>query len=125
MFEQHGPFDGVFAFSEGAAAFLSALVQHELELQFMILIAPTPPFDLAGRRRLDIKQTKEPIFDIPAILIQGQRDVLRTLTQMVRGLLDNDKTLTLEWDGGHEVPNSGENWLWDKVVTEIAKISPK
>ena len=124
-FEKYGPFDGVFAFSEGAAAFLSSLVQHKLQLPFMILVAPTPPFDLAGRRRLDLNQTKEPILHTPTIVIQGQRDILRPLTQMVHGLLDNDKTLILEWNGGHEVPNSGEGLLWDKVVAEIAKIRLK
>ena len=69
-FEKAGPFDRVFAFSDGAAAFLSALVQHKFQLRFMILITPTPPFDLEGRRRLDLDQTGKPIFNIEAIVIQ-------------------------------------------------------
>ena len=124
-FEKDGPFHGAFAFSEGAATLLSALVQHKLPLQFMILIAPLLPFDLGGRCRLKVDQIKEPVFDVPTIVIQGQCDVIGGLTQLVHGLLDSDKTLTIEWDGGHEVPNSGEKWLWDKVITEIARIDPK
>ncbi|KAL9102128.1 MAG: hypothetical protein Q9163_002689 [Psora crenata] len=77
-----GPFDGVFGVSEGGAALLSALMQEELQsfgLKFIVLVAPTPPFESSGRRRLDVSQTGRAMIEIPTIFITGAYDPLRPL----------------------------------------------
>ncbi|KAL8782460.1 MAG: hypothetical protein Q9213_005354 [Squamulea squamosa] len=117
-----GPFDGAFAFSEGAAALMSALCQgnaNSYGLKFVILIAPLPPFDPLGQRRLDIGQTRKHITDLFTILISGNTDPLGPLTQMTRDLLAEKRTMRIEWEGGHAVPNLGERLLWSRVVEGI------
>ena len=117
-----GPFHGAFAFSEGAAVLLSTLLHSALQssaLKFMVLVAPLPTFDITGRQRLDTNKTAGPIFQIPTILIEGSHDPLRPLVLLAKGLLSQDKTTVIEWTGDHTVPNSGEKWLWEKVVEAI------
>ena len=117
-----GPFDGAFAFSEGAAVLLSTLLQDGMQstvLKFMVLVAPFPPFEVSGRQRLDLSKTKGPIFHIPTILIEGAQDPFRPLILLAKDLLPQDKTTVIEWTGGHAVPNSGETWLWEKAVEAI------
>ncbi|KAL8832588.1 MAG: hypothetical protein Q9191_000157 [Dirinaria sp. TL-2023a] len=117
-----GPFDGAFAFSEGAAALLSALIQDGMQAsvpKFLVLVAPFPPFDISGRQRLDHSMTERPIVEIPTILIEGAEDPFRPLVHLAIALLPHDRTTVIEWGGGHAVPNSRENLLWEMVVNAI------
>lgn len=117
-----GPFDGAFAFSEGAAALLSALIQDGMQPfvpKFMVLVAPFPPFEVSGRQRLDGSKTEGPIVQIPTILIEGAEDPFRPLVILAKSLLPKDRTTVIEWGGGHAVPSSRENLLWEKVANAI------
>lgn len=122
--EEKGPFEGVFAFSEGAAAFLSTLVHGEMDFKFMVLVSPVLPFDISGQKRLDATMTNGPIFNIPAIVIRGRNDVIGLMAIMAKELLVEETTVSLEWPGGHEVPSACERSLWSSVVERILELCP-
>lgn len=104
--DEDGPFDGVFAFSQGchlAAALMSATPHDELNGQlfrFAVFMGagPSPNFDLRdGERGRSI--------DVPVLHVIGRNDGRRLQSrEFVSMHSDASDPLVLEHDGGHHVP---------------------
>lgn len=104
--EEDGPFDGVFAFSQGchlAAAFMSALAQNELGSQvfrFAVFIGASPrlEYDVEGDKR-------QRRLHVPILHVIGRNDEhrLESLEFVAMHSADSDPVV-LEHDGGHHIP---------------------
>jgi pimeloyl-ACP methyl ester carboxylesterase len=104
--DEDGPFDGVFAFSQGchlAAALMSATPHNESNGQlfrFAVFVgaAPSPKFDLKDGKR-------ERSLDVPVLHVIGRNDRHRLQSQeFVSMHSDASDSVVLEHDGGHHVP---------------------
>ena len=120
--ENEGPFDSIFAHSEGAGAALSTLMHRTISIKFLVLISPFPPFEANGRRRLDSSICGGPIVHIPSLVVHGEQDPFKPIVSLARSLLDPKQSSTFSWGGGHEIPNSGETALWQEVADEIGRL---
>ena len=104
--DEHGPFDGVFAFSQGchlAAALMSASPHNEPDNQpfrFAVFMGagPSPKFDVKEGER-------ERRLHAPILHVIGRKDGYRHQSREYISLHDKASDMAvLEHDGGHHVP---------------------
>lgn len=130
-----GPFDGVIAISDGAALAATVMI-HDANLnyhgqdgidptpryrhfRFAIFIAPFPPYDSTGRKRLDIRLAGSPQIHCPTIHIVGNFDPFLSVVRLTQGLCDSDKMAVIQWDGQHSTPGSSERPVCRKVASKL------
>ena len=123
--ETNGPYDGIFAHSEGGALALSAMLDPKKKisgLKFLLLANALPPFESSGYRRLDSSMTDGPQVHIPTVFITGQQDLFKPLVALTLSMIEPAKLSLVKWDGGHEVPNSAAKATWVEVAQEVKAI---
>ena len=113
--------DVIFAHSDGGAAALSALLPRVHNVKCIILISPFPPFDVSGRKRLDVSMAG-PLVHIPTLLVRGESDPLAFFVAMTQGLVDKKNLRVYSWKGGHEPPNSSERGMWAQIAQDVVDI---
>ncbi|MFH4979222.1 hypothetical protein AB6A40_005931 [Gnathostoma spinigerum] len=101
-----GPFDGIFAFSQGAAlaALLAALRFNrgiDFDLKFMILVAGFPSL---CSRHAELVSVKIP--DVPVLSIYGENDkvVACENSKLLAEMFPNPKSVVITHVNGHMVP---------------------
>lgn len=130
-----GPFDGVLAFSDGAALAATVMIHdasichHEFDgidptpasqhFKFAIFIASFPPYDSTGRKRLDVRLAGGPQIHCPTIHIVGNMDPFRSLARLTQELCDRDTTSVVRWDGHHEAPGWSKRSVCATVASEL------
>ncbi|CAD6582476.1 MAG: hypothetical protein ASARMPREDX12_000951 [Alectoria sarmentosa] len=113
--------DVIFAHSEGGAGALSALLRHPHNVKCLVLVNAFPPFDASGRRRLDVSISGTPI-SVPTLFVHGKSDPMGYFVNLTKGLVDERNLTTYSWNGGHEMPNSGERGMWAQIAQKAVEI---
>ena len=116
--------DVIFAYSDGAAAALSALLHRPHNVKCLVLLSPFPPFDASGRRRLDVSFAG-PQIHIPTLFMRGESDPFAHFVAMTQGLVDEKNLAVYSWNGGHEMPNSSERGMWGQIAQSLVMIMNK
>lgn len=116
--------DVIFAYSDGAAAALSALLHRPHNVKCLVLLSPFPPFDASGRRRLDVSFAG-PQIHIPTLFMRGESDPFAHFVAMTQGLVDEKNLAVYSWNGGHETPNSSERGMWGQIAQSLVTIMNK
>lgn len=112
----------VVAHSDGGAAALSALLHRPHNVKCLVLVAPFPPFDAAGRRRLDVSLAGKPLVRIPTLFVRGESDPWAYFVALTEGLIEKSHLAVFPWSGGHEVPNSSERAMWARLAQKLVGI---
>ena len=112
----------VFAHSDGGAAALSTLLHRPHNVKCLVLVAPLPPFDAIGRRRLDVSVTGKPLVQVPTLFVRGESDPLGPLIALTEGLVEQGQLTVYPWNGGHNVPNSSERAMWARMAQKVVSI---
>ncbi|KAB5578103.1 DUF341 domain-containing protein [Coniochaeta sp. 2T2.1] len=114
--ETEGPFDGVLAFSQGAAlaSMLMARDMFPPPFQFCIFICGGPPFSektIKEEHRLrycdkDIDSHGKPIISVSTIHLVGEQDVDLAECLKLANICREDVREVFRHPGGHEIPSS-------------------
>ena len=114
--------DVIFAHSEGAAAALSTVLHRSPDIKCLVLVAPFPPYDASGSKRLDYSLSGTPI-KIPTLFIHGESDLLGHLVALAKGLVNKGDLTVYSWKGGHGIPNSSEQGIWSGIAQKLVKLT--
>ena len=63
-----------------------------------------------------------PLVHIPTLFVRGESDPLAHFVTLTQGLVNERKLTIYSWDGGHEVPNSGERGMWAQMAQKVVEI---
>jgi len=129
--EADGPFDGVFAFSQGAGLAAMHIVRKQLEgkqapFKCAVLFSsnevydPAAWFDRHEVRPLDVEVHGRPI-TIPTVIIYGEQDPWKDFSKRVSTLCDPQKSFVLQHPGSHEVPGLGVKGSVSEAVKVIRR----
>ncbi|KAI0378119.1 serine hydrolase FSH [Hypomontagnella monticulosa] len=114
-----GPFDGVIAFSQGAALAVAYLAQKWMQNSSSERLSPTfkcavlfssrnayePTLQLLAATPSPVASPESDIIQIPTAHIWGRNDLETDMTDVMR-LCTSDGRETYVHDGGHEVPGA-------------------
>jgi esterase/lipase len=114
---EHGPFDGVFGFSQGSV--MAAIIASMIKPQYLILVSGFLPRDQNALKMIT--------FAGPTLHVIGLNDVL-VLPEYSRSLynsmIQNKNSSVLEHDGGHLIPGKSEyrnsivNWILTNSINQ-------
>jgi len=116
--ETEGLFDGIIAFSLGAALVSTWMVDrleqgHPLPFKCAIFMSAALPGDVSalhGGRIVPLhKVTNGPIITIPTAHLWGEHDHLATAARDFASFCESEGRSELVHGGGHDVPTSGED----------------
>lgn len=128
--KSEGPFDGVLAFSQGAAlaAMLIARDTFPAPFAFAVFICGGPPFSEKGIKETntlrycenDIDKAGKPVLGIPTVHLVGAQDKdLETCMKLVH--MSREETRQFwEHPAGHEIPTAPRD-VTDKMVETIER----
>jgi predicted esterase len=130
---EHGPYDAVMAFSQGASVASTFILDEQrhnrIPFRFAVFFSGVVPLDPealeAGRARLMTGGRSEPYtIDIPTVLVIGDKDPNREECGARLSLLCQHPMKTeIYHPGGHEIPGRRMADSVNKVLTAIRRVA--
>jgi hypothetical protein len=112
---EEGPFEGVLAYSQGAALMASYLARQRLHghsnlvtFKFAVLVCTGPPLDPSGSGNYLSASVVGEVINIPTAIIFGSRDEAMQTSIQLSELCSPETRTVFDHGGGHEIPRTAK-----------------
>lgn len=129
--EEHGPFDGVLGYSEGATVAATLLLDEqqrckaagtEPSLKCAVFFAGWPPL-MVDRDTLVLGDTDEEVIDVPTLHIIGSNDPYLAGVMCLYNVCDSDSRMLFDHGQGHIIVRDEQTLV--KLAVKVQKLIKK